>query len=61
MDASTGGVSCDKCDGNYKSNNITVYGNSIVVKQKGPKLAAKYNIKLLEIQTKIYHLSFLEK
>ena len=32
METST---TADECDGNYKSKNITVYGNATIVKQKG--------------------------
>ena len=28
----------DVCDGMFKSKNITVHGNAIIVKQTGPKL-----------------------
>ena len=39
MDASTGTPpNGDECDGNCKSNNITVYENTTVVKRKGPTL-----------------------
>ena len=38
----------DECDGNYKSKNITVYGNATIVKQKG--LSAE-QLKVLEMMT----------
>ena len=31
-------IVADECDGNFKSKNITVRGNAIIVQQRGPKL-----------------------
>ena len=31
-------TAADVCDGNFKSKNITVHRNAIIIKQKGPKL-----------------------
>ena len=31
-------TAADVCDGNFKSKNITVHGNTTIVKQTGPKL-----------------------
>ena len=42
----------DVCDGMFKSENITVHGNAIIVKQTGPKLV--YTVeqrKALELMT----------
>ena len=33
MEGST--ATADECDGNYKSKNITVFGNATIVEQKG--------------------------
>ena len=40
------------CDGNFKSKNITVHGNTTIIKQTGPKLV--YSVeqrKALELMT----------
>ena len=46
MEAST--ATADECDGNYKSKNITMYGNATIVNQKGSSAEQR---KALEIMT----------